>query len=154
MLYTSAWVYFPLKHNLIKSPTGTDPALSGENGPSPSKVLFTSITNPSLWAATDTPPPIWTITRFKSSYPFPFSLAYLLATAFWFNAWKILLLGNSGTPEILAISCNSSTTTGSTINDLIPTSFAISFANIPPKLDACCPDTPTFKSSNKLSVTS
>ena len=50
---------------------------------------------------------------------------------------KILLLGNSGTPENLATSSNSSTTTGSTMNEGNPNSSAISLANIPPKFEAC-----------------
>ena len=44
------------------------------------------------------------VCRTETSYFLPVSLAYLLATAFWLSAWKILTLGSSGTPESLAIS--------------------------------------------------
>ena len=151
---TSAWVYFPLKQSFIKAPDGSPPDLSGEKGPSPSKALATSITLPFLWAPTETPPPIWTTIKLRSSYAFPTSFAYLLATAFWFNAWKIEILGISGWPESLATSCNSSTTTGSTIYDGTLISDAISLARIPPKLEACCPCFPIFKSSNNSGVVS
>ena len=84
----------------------------------------------------------------------PVSAAYLLATAFWLRAWKILVLGTSGRPDNLATSSISSTTTGSTIYDFTPISSAISLARIPPRLDACSPRTQDLRSAMRSSVTS
>ena len=66
-LSSSAMVCLPLKQSRMRSPTGSEPDRWGENGPSPSRALLTSLKRPLRCAPTEMPPPMWqTITLTRS----------------------------------------------------------------------------------------
>ena len=65
----------------------------------------------------------------------------------------MLILLKLGCPLTLATSSNSSTTTGSTINEGIPASSPMDLAISPPRLDACSPMVLVFRSSTNVSLT-
>ena len=129
------------------------PARSNDIGPYPPSPLFTSITLPSQCAPTVTPPPICTTMNLHSSIGFPICFAILYATAFWFNAWNMDLLGISGMPLTCATGDISSTQTGSTIKAGIDPAFSdILFAISPPKFEACLPYRHSLKSLSIASL--